>query len=178
MLPFPANNCPLDYFIDKHPDIIPLIDTGPNSCKALLYADDTVFLLAEKTKMAAVKNSLKIYCRASNVKINYDKSTCCSIGELQAEETGIPSLKENEDIKYLGIPFCKDGIVKHDKVWKRITDKMKKSAELIKKMRISLKAKAFCYDLLIVSQGRLIAEFIPPNYKILRQIKDLLWQIL
>lgn len=107
---------PLDHFIHKHPDILPLIEVENNLCKALLYADDTALLLSVRSEMAAVHSSLKLYCMASNAKLNTEKSNCICIGEARAENTRFPELKADEHIKYLGIPFSRHGLAHQDAV--------------------------------------------------------------
>lgn len=100
-----------------------------------------------------------------------------AIGDVRNEDTGFTKLRDGEKLVYLEIPFTMEELAKHNRVWPEILNRMTTISTVVKKQKLSLKAKALCFKLLVFVKGRYIANFILPTTEDLKKIEDIKWQI-
>lgn len=141
-----------------------------------MYADDTVLLLSAELIVSAIRSCLSLHCKVSNAKINIEKSVVIRVGNTNLENLGIRTLNPDETIKYLGIPFIINGLQNKDLFWPGIIEKMENSYRIIIKKSMLLRARVFCFNLLIISKGRFIANFIPPSAESIKKIEGIMAQ--
>lgn len=84
--------------------------------KLLLYTNNTVLLVSADSALSAIRSCLTIYSRASNAKINVEKSTAIVIENVGEESIGFLLLEKGKKLIYLGVLFITEEIAKEEMI--------------------------------------------------------------
>lgn len=117
--------------------------------------------------------ALRLYERASNARINKEKLVLMPVGPFTEQDWLFPRLAANSFVTHLGVPLNSAGLAPASAIWPGILTKMESATSMICKRFLTLRARSFCFSLLVASRGRHIACFIPPDSVTLSAIKQM-----
>ena len=119
---------------------------GGQEVKTSGFADDTALYVANPKALEAYRDALKLYCKASGAKLNWNKCVGVAVGGKHAVSTAewiaIPDLKwmENTQMeRYLGAYLGATDLVTQQ--WDKMVEKIKKRAERWHKHHVSILAR-------------------------------------
>lgn len=134
---------PLDHFINAHPDLYALAGKSGGNIKSIMYADDTILLLSAESTILAIRRCMSLYSKASNVKINLEKSVVIRVENANLDNLRIRQLGPEETVTHLDIPFTLDSLLKQEQIWPSILEKINIAGTAILRKNVSLRAKVF-----------------------------------
>ncbi|RKP11281.1 hypothetical protein BJ684DRAFT_5051, partial [Piptocephalis cylindrospora] len=144
--------------------------------RLLQFADDTVVLLEDPSLLPHLSNLLSLYCRASNAKVNYTKSSIIPFGTPPADPS--PFSLVQTTILHLGFPFTRQGVQSAQQAWPPLIAKVKARASVLCRHHLSLKGKVLVIKSLLLSQVWHLAALIPPRSEDLVALDKECWSFL
>jgi hypothetical protein len=163
---------------------------SPAPVKILAYADDVLTFVKTHSELLELQRRLKVYNRASNAKINYDKSVAFPLhGGLMK---GVEGRKVKDRIterlkmkwydshspgyiKYLGYPIW-FSTHQRDVYVSELLGKVNSSVEIYSNRQVSLYGKANIANTLILSKLWHVIRIVPLPLTVLKQLKSIIYQ--
>ena len=154
---------------------------GPSSLETKLkcYADDTLIFLSDIKSITALFRLLEKFGKASEAKLNVDKSKLMLTGSLR--NVAIPNceLKKEKKLKILGV-WVGDGYtdVKSDN-WDKVIDKITNTLNVWKARDISIFGRVLLVNALALSKLWYILRVEIPDKDVIisieKEVRDFIW---
>ena len=168
---------PLSHAIKSNPNLHSICNGPDGPLKDVEFADDLFLLLSDSTHPVAIEVMFRIYEQSSNAKINKEKSLALRIGSADLSNLPFAPHPADKFVSHLGVPLNSSGLAPESSTWPDILSKMETATATVNKRYLTLRARVFCFSLLVASRGRHIARFIPPRTRTLDQINKLCWRL-
>ncbi|KAK4510448.1 uncharacterized protein ATC70_011427 [Mucor velutinosus] len=160
----------------------------PPPTKIMAYADDILIFVKSRTEYMAMEECIKTYGKASNSKINYDKSLAFPLHGGRMEGYFGTRLKtytqqrmkwfdysSPEYIKYLGYPIYYT-IQQRDCFIADLTAKIKAQVEFLKPRKISMYGKANVANTIILSKLWHVLRLTPLPKATINKLNSIIYQ--
>src|SRR6185295_7540263 len=146
--------------------------------KAVAYADDLTIGIGSSTDWSKILTLLKKYEKATNAKINQDKSIIIPLTNMARSEE-LPNQQNfkiasnNDSLRILGYEVDSRGNPKK-RLWEELTDSIKYKIEKLKLRNLSFKGKILIAKALLISKIWYLAYLLPLSRKQLDKINTLI----
>ncbi len=143
------------------------------------YADDTLVFLSDIKSIEALFRLLDKFGKASEAKLNVDKSKLMLTGTLRNEVIQNCELKKEKKLKILGI-WVGDGHTEvKDDNWDKVCDKINNTLNVWKARNLSIFGRAIIVNTLALSKLWYITQVEIPEkeviVKIEKLVRDFIW---
>ncbi|CAO0798869.1 unnamed protein product [Mucor circinelloides] len=174
----------------KPPSNIQTPWVSPAPVKVLAYADDVLTFVKSHSELLELQRRLKTYNRASNAKINYDKSVAFPLhgGTMKGVEgrrvkdriTERLKMKWYDShspgyVKYLGYPIWFSNH-QRDVYVSELLGKVNSAVELFSTRQVSIYGKANIANTMILSKLWHVIRIVPLPLDVLKQLKSIIYQ--
>jgi exonuclease III len=158
------------------------INISDTEFKLLQFADDTVLIVNNVDSLRAGLNIVKDFSVISGLRINRSKTEIFNLG---TEDVYINNLLKRiglkiseEPIRYLGIWFTKDKILKEYKNYRHKIEKIENLLKIWKQRDLSLKGKITVLKSLAVSQLIFPLTMLVASEEVVKEVENLLYNFL
>ena len=159
----------------------------PPPLKTLAYADDVLIFVTHKEEVQAIMNIIKLYCRASNAKLNCQKTLVVSLNGHVPDDW--KQAFSSQDLHqwhdrtspnaaiYLGFPLTSTHQQLADFLQSRL-EKLKNNVHIMQSRSLSIRGKALVANSLLLSKMWYCLRILPLNQVFLKSIQSVITQFL
>ena len=172
MLLFVLSASPIINMIEGNKEIEGMKTKSGKEIKIMSYADDTTLVVRSEKSIDVIFKQYDIYARASEAKINREKTEILRLGKWRKQMPKEEKYKEyvKREIKILGATFHEERKENEVVNWKKKEEKALKIIKYHEKREISLFGKILLINSLVLSQYWHIGTILPPNEKYIRRL--------
>lgn len=164
---------PLAMAIIKDENIEPLGLPGKEKPKIIQFADDSNLLTEDLGNIQKVKQHFYVFHKASEAKLNEEKTQILRIGRPTRKEGFYPEIKIQNEVKVLGIWFLTNSEKAGEKNFEIVCKKIEKTAKNLNLKSLSLFGKALLLNCKILSKIWYLATVFPIPKWVIKKINEL-----